>query len=443
MMERPPCALTIAGSDSGGGAGIQADLATFRALGVHGACVLTALTAQNTRGVRGILEVPPEFVEKQLEAVMGDLEVEWAKTGMLPTEGVREVVVREARKHGLRLVVDPVRRASTGAELARGGMEELVAAAEVVTPNLPEAEELSGLRIRSLEEMKEAARRIAEKGAGAVLLKGGHLGGPKVFDVFYRRGEIRVFEAPRLPSSFHGTGCILSAALTAELAKGREMGEAVEGAVGFLRSLLGRAQRVGRGLPVLDPLLPLREEAGRGRAVEEVWRAAQLLCSEPGFASLLPEVGTNVVMVPPGARELSQVVGLSGRIVKVEGRPHLTGFPRPGGSEHVARLVLTAHSFDPSLRAGLNLRFSPSVVRACRRLGLEVGEFRREEEPAGVKTMEWAVKYLVKKKGRVPSVIVDRGGRGKEAMVRLLGRTPTEVAELALRILKEVGEREG
>mgnify|MGYP003878149183 CR=1 FL=1 len=442
-MERPPCALTIAGSDSGGGAGIQADLATFRALGVHGACVLTALTAQNTRGVRGILEVPPEFVKKQLEAVREDLEVEWAKTGMLHTEGAREVVVREARRHGLKLVVDPVRRASTGAELARGGMEELVAAAEVVTPNIPEAEELSGLRIRSLEEMKEAARRIAEKGAGAVLLKGGHLRGPKVFDVFYRREEIRVFEAPRLPSSFHGTGCILSAALTAELAKGREMGEAVEEAIGFLRSLLGRALRVGRGLPVLDPVLPLREEAGRGRAVEEVWRAAQLLCSEPSFASLLPEVGTNVVMVPPGAKELSQVVGLSGRIVKVEGRPHLTGFPRLGGSEHVARLVLTASSLDPSLRAGLNLRFSPSVLRACRRLGLEVGEFRREEEPAGVKTMEWAVKYLVRKKGKVPRVIVDRGGRGKEAMVRLLGGTPTEVAELALRILKEVGEREG
>lgn len=442
MME--PCALTIAGSDSGGGAGVQADLATFRALGVHGACVLTALTAQNTRGVRGILEVPPEFVERQLEAVLEDLPVEWGKTGMIPSEGVREVIVSGVRRHGLKLVVDPVRRASTGAELARGGMEELLAVAEVVTPNVPEAEELSGLRIRSVEEMRRAARRMAEKGARAVLLKGGHLGGPKVFDLLYREGRVRVFEAPRLPSSFHGTGCILSAALTAELAKGRGVEEAVEGALRFLRGLLEKGRRVGKGdLLVLDPVLPLREEAERGRAVEEVWRAAQLLCSEPRFASLLPEVGTNVVMVPAGARDPSGVVGLSGRIVKVEGRPHLTGFPRPGGSEHVARLVFTASSLDPSLRAGLNLRFSPQLVRACRRLGLEVGEFRREEEPRGRRTMEWAVKYVAGKKGRVPRVIVDRGGKGKEAMVRLLGRTPTEVAELALRLAREVEGWEG
>ncbi len=440
---RRPCALTIAGSDSGGGAGIQADLATFRALGVHGACVVTALTAQNTREVRGILEVPPGFVEEQLEAVLRDLPVEWAKTGMLPTEEVREVVVREAKRHGLRLVVDPVRRASTGRELARGGLEELVEAAEVITPNLQEAEELSGMRIRSLRDMKEAARRIAERGGGAVLLKGGHLRGPRVFDVLYEGGETLVFEAPRLPLSPHGTGCILSAAITAWLARGEGVREAVERALAFLRGLLGRALRVGKGLPVLDPVLPLREEAERGRAVEEVWRAARLLCSEPSFASLLPEVGTNVVMVPEGATDPSQVIGLSGRIVRVEGRPHLTGFPRPGGSEHLARLVLTAHSFDPSVRAGLNLRFSPSLLRACRRLGLEVGEFSREEEPPGVRTMEWAVKYLVGKRGKVPRVIADRGGRGKEAMIRLLGRTPTELAELALRLLREVGEREG
>ncbi|MEM2460644.1 MAG: bifunctional hydroxymethylpyrimidine kinase/phosphomethylpyrimidine kinase [Candidatus Hadarchaeales archaeon] len=441
---KPPCALTIAGSDSSGGAGIQADLATFRALGVHGACVLTSLTAQNTEGVREIMEVPPKFVEKQLETVLEDLSIEWGKTGMIHTEEVREVVLAAVKKYRLKLVVDPVRRASTGAELAKGRMEDLIGEAEVVTPNLSEAEELSGMRISSLEEMKRAARKISELGPRAVLLKGGHLEGKKVFDVFYSEGETRIFEAPRLPFSFHGTGCILSASLTALLAKGKEVGEAVEEAIGFLRGLLEKGRKVGRGnLLVLDPVLPLREEAGKWRATEEVWKAAQLLCSEPSFASLLPEVGTNVVMVPEGARGISDVIGLSGRIVKVEGKPYLTGFPRPGGSEHVARLVLTASSFDPSLRAGLNLRFSPVLLRACRKLGLEVGEFRREEEPKGVKTMEWAIKYVVKKKGRVPKVIVDRGGKGKEAMIRLLGRTPMEVAELTLRLLKEVGEREG
>lgn len=432
-------ALTIAGSDSGGGAGIQIDLQTFRALGVHGTSVLTALTAQNTKGVKSILEVPPEFVEEQMDAVLEDFEIGWAKTGMLYSKGVIEAVHTKAREHGLRLVIDPVMMASTGAPLlnesAEASLRAMISFAELVTPNVPEAEKLSNLKIRSVQEMKKSAERIGKLGAKAVLVKGGHLEGSQVVDVLYTKKGFEVFKNPRVRSGpVHGTGCSLSAAITAELAKGNELCESVARAIEFVRVSIANRINVGKGLPTLDPLGSLIREAERGNAVEEVWKAAELLVSDPKFSALLPEVGTNVVMALPNSTDPSEVVGLSGRIVKVSGSPHLTGFPKLGGSKHVARMVLTAMRFDPTIRAGMNIRFSNGILKVCRKLGLEIGEFDRAKEPKGTKTMVWGIESIVRRMNRVPRVVVDRGAHGKEAMIRLLGTTPTEVAGLALRI---------
>jgi len=141
-------------------------------------------------------------------------------------------------------------------------------------------------------------------------------------------------------------------------------------------------------------------------------------------------------MAPPRAKKASEVVGLSGRIVRAGNRPCLTGFPILGGSEHVANIVLTAMHYDPKIRAGLNIRFSEEALRACRRLGLRVSEFSRSGEPRGAKTMVWGTRQAIKKVGGVPDVIFDRGARGKEAMIRLLGKSAREVAERALKISK-------
>jgi len=158
----------------------------------------------------------------------------------------------------------------------------------------------------------------------------------------------------------------------------------------------------------------------------------------PRFVELLPEVGSNLVMALPGARKTSEVVGLSGRIVKSGGQAHLTGFPKLGGSEHVANIVLTAMRYNPKIRAGLNIRFSPEILRACRKLGFIISTFDRGKEPRGAKTMIWGTEQAIKKIGKVPQVIFDKGAPGKEAMMRLLGTSPMEVAELALRLAKEV-----
>jgi hydroxymethylpyrimidine/phosphomethylpyrimidine kinase len=182
-------------------------------------------------------------------------------------------------------------------------------------------------------------------------------------------------------------------------------------------------------------------QANGYRAIEEVWKASQMLLSNPKFVELIPEVGSNIVMALPGAKSRSEVCGLSGRIVKSGKRAVVTGFPELGGSKHVADVVLTAMQFDPKVRAAMNIRFSPEIIHICKGLGLVVSTFERRFEPKGVKTMQWGTRQAIKRMGKVPHVIFDRGGVGKEAMARLLGPSPIEVAKIALRLAEKIGKR--
>lgn len=437
-----PRALTIAGSDSGGGAGIQADLKTFASLGVHGLSVITALTAQNTLGVHGVFEVPADFVDEQLRAVLSDFDVVWTKTGMLYSSAIIRLVRRRAKEYNLKLVVDPVMLSTTGHSLLReeasNELKRLVSQAELVTPNIFEAEALSGLRIRNLGDVERAAKEILKLGVKAVLIKGGHLRTRSVVDLLATRTRIEKFVGPRISADgFHGAGCSFSAAITAELAKGKTLLDAVKSAREFIRAAIENPLEVGRGVKPVNQFAKLITEAEIGKLMREVWAAAKLLESEPSFAELIPEVGVNIAGVIPGARDRSGSVGLSGRIVKTAGRPRLTGFPEIGGSEHVSNLVLTAHRLDPSIRAGMNIKFSDDVLKICRQMGLSVGFFDRRREPSGVKTMVWGVEEATRKAGRVPRIIYDRGGIGKEPMVRVLGSSPLEVAEIAILISKK------
>jgi hydroxymethylpyrimidine/phosphomethylpyrimidine kinase len=246
-------ALTVAGSDSGGGAGIQADLKTFAALRVFGTSAITALTAQNSLGVHHVETASPESVRRQMEAVLSDFPVGAAKTGMLAESAIIETVAAVFRQFGLgHLVVDPVMVAQSGdpllAETAEETMKEsLIPLAELVTPNLPEAQRLVGFPVESLEEMEKAAERILEMGARSVLVKGGHGSGEEVTDLFHD-GHVRVFRHQRIKTiDTHGTGCTLSAAIAAELAAGCEIHEAVERGLAYLQAALRRGFRPGKG----------------------------------------------------------------------------------------------------------------------------------------------------------------------------------------------------
>ena len=252
-MTRVPTAMTIAGSDSGAGAGVQADLKTFAALGVYGTSVLTAVTAQNTRQVTDMLELPTSLIGSQIDAVMADIGADAVKTGMLSSSEVVAAVAEKVRLHRLeRLVVDPVMVAKAGDRLLRADAVEalrtlLIPLARVVTPNGPEAEVLTGRRVETLDDAKKAARDLVGMGATAAIVKGGHLGGAAT-DTLYDGGDFIELTSPRVETtSDHGTGCTFASAITAGLAKGLDLAAAAALAKEYVTAALRHAFPMGRG----------------------------------------------------------------------------------------------------------------------------------------------------------------------------------------------------
>ena len=253
-MNRPPIALTIAGSDSGGGAGIQADLKTFSALGVYGASVITAVTAQDTQRVYDVVEMTPQFVASQIDAVLGDIGADAVKTGMLASAPIIDAVANRLERWSARsLVVDPVMVAKGGDKLLRDDAiqtlkERLIPLAAVLTPNIPEAEALVGGKLVSWDDIREAARELHALGAANVVIKGGHREGSVVLDLLFDGTDFHEYAAGRVDTeSTHGTGCTFASAIAATLAKGDTARNAVAAAKAYVTLALQNAYPIGHG----------------------------------------------------------------------------------------------------------------------------------------------------------------------------------------------------
>lgn len=261
-----PVSLTIAGSDSGGGAGIQADLKTFQAFGTFGTTAITAITVQNTHGVYGIHAVPVETVRSQIRAVAEDLHPAACKTGMLATAELVRAVAGSVRDFDLpNFVLDPVMVASSGDRLLDRDAEQtiievLLPLARVITPNLDEAPILAGFPVDTIDAMRRAAEALVERGAGAALVKGGHLPGDELVDILFDGAEWHEWRRPRIVTrDTHGTGCTLSAAIAAGLAHGRPLRTAVEDALDFVHRAMQQAPGLGGGHGPLNHMIGNRE----------------------------------------------------------------------------------------------------------------------------------------------------------------------------------------
>lgn len=441
-------AITIAGSDSGGGAGIEADLKTFAALGVHGAVALTSVTAQNTYEVTAIHDIPPEVIYKQIKAVAEDMGINAGKTGMLSNSDVIHVVADAVREFPFPLVVDPVMVAKSGARLLREDavktlMKELLPLAKVVTPNALEAENLTGVKIRSVEDSKLAARKIVEDfGCEAAVVKGGHLSGEESVDVLYWRGRHYVLSRSRVVGCTHGTGCVFSAAIAAEIAKGLDIYESVRRAKEFVTEAIELGVRLGKGHCPVNPVAWLDVPAHKYHVLSNVEEALrELLRNSSKVAEIIPEVGMNLVMsMPPQyVRGVEDVAGISGRIVKFEDGVKIVGPVRFGASSHLARLVIEALRMDPGVRAALNIKFDEEFIKKAVELGYSAVFVDRLKEPEDVRRVEgsslrWVVDEVFKTTGKIPDIIYDKGCLGKEAMIRILGRDALEVVRKLINI---------
>lgn len=412
---------------------MQADLKAFETVGVHGCAVVTCITSQNTQRVSSIHPVPAAEVASQLQSVLEDVRLDAVKTGMLYSAEIVTVVAGMLRGVRAPIVVDPVMSATTGSSLHREGFvealtEKLLPLAHLVTPNLIEAERLSGVKVKDGRSARAAARRISELGPKAVLVKGGHLKGSEAADYLYMEGEVLKISAPRVDAEVHGTGCALASLIAAHLALGLELEDAVRKSKGIVHKAILARRTIGGGVPCADPLAALRIEASKPAMLVELDEAAERL-EELLTPELLPEVGTNMGYGVLGALEPDEVAAFDGRIVRVGHMARRTGCARFGASKHVARIVLAAHSHDPSIRCALNIKYSKENLAACKAARLTVSSFDRSKEPRGVSSMTWGVKEAIGRFGRVPDVIFDKGGPGKEPMIRILGRSPQDVLD--------------
>lgn len=438
--KRIPIALTIAGSDSGGGAGIEADLKTFSAVGVHGTVALTTVTSQNSTGVVAVHPIPGEHIFSQIEAVAVDMGIDAAKTGMLFSSEIINVVAEAVDKFGFPLVVDPVMIAKSGAPLLRDDainalIDRVLPRAMVITPNRFEAERISGVKIRGLSDAEKAAKEISLLGAEAVVVKGGHLEGKNSADILYYKGNIWRFSLPRLESSnTHGTGCSFSAAITGYLARGIGIVDAVKKAKELVYYSIKYGLQVGKGVGSVNPLAMLYLESEKYKVISTLWKAYKSLRNIEGISLVIPECRTNFVYALPEAEDIESVAGFPGRITVIDGEIYAASYPQYGGSSHVARMVLTALKFDPSTRSAINLRYDDELIRRADAKGLCVSSFERAREPREISSVEgrslsWGVEHAIKVAGRVPDIIYDYGGMGKEPMIRVLGKTPFDVLD--------------
>lgn len=437
---RIPRALTIAGSDSGGGAGIQADLKTFAALGVHGMSAITSITAQNTHQVTRVVDLDPEMVVEQIRVCVDDIGVDSIKTGMLHTSSIIRAVAAELRRTSAPVVVDPVMVAKSGAPLLMPDAVEslkleLLPLATVVTPNAREAERLCGFEVKTVENQVKAAKEIARLGCRTVVVKGGHVQGQKVVDVVYHEGDVVKLEGERIDSkNTHGTGCVFASAIAAHLAHGREIVESVRLAKEFVTDAIRYGLDLGRGAGPVNPVWSTLRKAYMFESCERVRSAAEYLESIEEGGLMCPESMINLVEVVPHGERVEDVIGLSGRIIRVGSRLRVNACPVPGGSKHVASAVVTAHSLDKRFRAGMNVKFDHEFLEAAKSLGFSVSSYDRSREPPSIKSVEgmtirWGVSEAYKAAGNVTDIIYHVGDYGKEPMILILGFDATDVVK--------------
>ena len=436
--------LTIAGSDSGGGAGIQADLKTITLLGGFGMSVLTALTAQNTQEVTAIHAPPPTFIKDQLDAVLSDIGADAAKTGMLHDAPTIEVVAERLSAYGIeKIVVDPVMVAKGGdlllVEEARETLvRRLIPMALVITPNIPEAEVLSEMSISTEKDIHEAARVIHSMGARHVLIKGGHLEGPAK-DILYDGNDFWEFSKKRVHTPHtHGTGCAYSAAIATYIAMGLQVREAVEKAKDFIHTAIRFAVPLGKGHGPTNLYARFAREQEKGHVLEALQQSFTRL-QEASVGHLVPEVQSNLGYALPFAETRAHVAAFPGRLIRLGGGIVSVSSPAFGASSHIATIILTAMRHDPAFRSAMNIRFSDVRILQCQVLDWKVCSFDRAHEPENVKeqegsTLEWGTETVLSQETEIPDVIYDRGEVGKEPMIRVLGRTPDEVVAKVLQL---------
>ena len=440
-------ALTIAGSDSSGGAGIQADIKTMSALGIYSCTVITAITAQNTLNVDHIFPLSADIIKKQIMSVLSDIPIHAIKIGMVYNNEIITAVSDILKNSKIPIVLDPIISAGTGARLLEQEFLsdfkiKLLPFCDVVTPNIHEAEKLSGIKIKNENDIKNTALKIQKLGAKNVVVKGGHFkNNDKVIvdTILNERGKFALIKNPRMKIvEMHGSGCNFSAALTAFLAMKFPMVIACLMANKYVHNSIVNTVKIGKGIPVNNPISLMYEESCRYKVIDELANAVDQLTSTKNFEKLIPESQSNIVYAIPNANNIEDVAGVNGRIVKAGDRSIPTSGIKFGASRHVASSILEYMKTNQLIRSALNIKNEKRILDKCNRL-FRVTHYERKSEPKTIKNREgrsisWGVSTALSKNPDA-DIIYHTGDMGKEPMLIIFGQNPQEVVDKVKSIL--------
>jgi hydroxymethylpyrimidine/phosphomethylpyrimidine kinase len=430
--------LSIAGSDPSSGAGIQGDIKTFTVLGVYGLGAITALTSQNSSKFFKSEPTSSEIIKNQIRAVLSDFKIDAIKIGMVYDKKTIKTIYSELKNLKMPIVLDPVFESTTGGILLRADAfsdfkKLLIPLSYVITPNVPEAERITGMKIKSWSDAKKVALKINSMGAKNVIIKGGHMQGDKVTDLLLENKKFHMFSQKRLPRESHGGGCIFSAALCVNIAKGKGLSEATSLAQRISFESIKNSTRIGKGLAIAIQKNVDMIESDLSTAINQ-------FVNIEGIHEHMPEVQTNFVFSKPCPESIFHILGLEGRIVKTGKLVAVAGILKYGGSRHVANAVLEVARKFPSIRSAINIKYDNKTIKKAIAKRFCVAYYdrvleSRDTKAAEGKTISWGIKSAIKKLESPPDIIYHRGDVGKEPMILLFGKTPKDVLTKLVKIV--------
>lgn len=438
--------LSIAGSDSSSGAGIQADLKTFFSLGTYGCSAVTAITVQNTKNIFEVFPIPSEIVVSQINSILNDIKIDAIKIGMVYDGIIINKIFKILKNINIPIIVDPIFTSTSGKNLIKyeaikALKKKILPIATIITPNINEATQLSGIDIQSKEDLVKSLTKMKKLGPKNVIVKGGHLISEHSIDTLIDdKLNIIEFSNSRIPiPENHGSGCNFSAALSAYISQGYEIPIACKLANEFINSVLNNLLYIGKGFPVTDTALTTSSSAFKFHVIEELSIAINELEAISNVGKLIPETQSNFAYAIPNATSIKEVAGIKGRLVRIDQKVKASSCIEFGASQHIASAVLSYMNINPLMRAGFNIKYDKKIIELLQSF-MKVSDYDRRLEPQKLKekegyTIQWGIKKAILKDNEVRG-IYHKGDIGKEPMIILFGYKPAEIVEYLRKLIE-------
>jgi len=423
--------LTIGGSDPSSGAGIQSDVKTFYSLNVYGLSVVTAITSQNTKKFSKVESISPRMIHEQIDSIFSDFDIDAIKIGMVYNSSIIKAVFSKLKDIKIPIIVDPIIQSTTkGTILENKALKDfkkfIIPLSYIITPNISEAEKISGVKISSKKDLEKSAVKIKNIGANNVIITGFEYEN-KIIDFVLEESQKYFLSGKKLQIFNHGSGCNFSASLASAIAMGKTIHESVKFAKTYTYNSIKNAQKIGKGLSISN-------QRKKSKMEQELSDAIVDLRAIKKFHSVIPECQTNFVYAKTKPRKRSEVLGISGRLIKSGKNVLMAGNIEFGGSKHVANAVIQISKKIPEIRSALNIKYSDSIISKCKKNNFVTLHYDRKKEPIKIKNNEnssisWGIKKALKNSHLIPDVIYHKGDFGKEPMIIIFGKNPNDVID--------------